>query len=93
MDDIAGRAPGIVPIDGSGVAGPNSDGFFYIAMRFSTGGTVREGVWGMSTWDEIIAADEVAKEVSDWPTQLDYDDRAGTDVRYREAALRCLGDP
>lgn len=90
LADIAAQAPGLEPIVAFGVSGPESDGFFYIAMRFSLGDGIREGVWGMSTWDEIIATDEVANEVSNWPTRLDDDHEAGTHSRSQAAALRCL---
>ncbi|MBB6392964.1 hypothetical protein [Microbacterium thalassium] len=88
MDDIASRAPGLEPIVGSGVASPRSDNFIYIAMRFSVDGRVDEGVWG-DYYGEVIAIDDVARDVSDWPQQLD-DGLARDDARSIDDARHCL---
>lgn len=90
VEVIARGAPGLEFERGMGVPGPESDGFFYIALTFTMDGVTRGGVWGYSTWDEVMAVDEVAAEVSDWPDHIESHPAAGTDKRSAEAAMRCL---
>lgn len=87
LDHVFEQVPDGVAIDGSGTPGPDSDGFFYVAIRFQIAQSARVGVWGYSAENDVYAIDSVAAETSGWPVlDTEEDDMQA----FSKRALSCL---
>jgi hypothetical protein len=89
LDYVATNIPGGVPLKGAAVPGPDSDGYFVLAMQFSVDGVRHEGVWGHPISDKITSIDATAREWSAWPDAPDGQG-VGPDSLEARTALACL---
>lgn len=87
LDHVFEQVPGGVAAEGSGTPGPDSDGFFYVAIRFDVARTEQVGVWGYSAENDVYAVDDVAVENSGWPA---LSSETGVLETFAERAVSCL---